>query len=96
MKCKEVKYFEYDGEYFVAHDENELRSFLKDYYGEEPEYEIKLVTGETMLSTFVVESFIYEGLEGSAIFYNTTLAEIYKSFYKESKDFPVQLTYHDN
>lgn len=96
MKCKEVKYFEYDGECFVARDENELRSFLKNYYGEELEYEIELVTGETMLSTFVVESFTYEGLEGSAVFYNATLAEIYKHFYKESKDFPVQLTYHDN
>ena len=88
MKCKQIKYFEYDGEYFVAEDK-ERPEEIAEYVNE--------VSEDIELDNFIVEGLMSLGFSDAvyAEIHNVSLKEIYTLIYQSESELPLQLVYQE-
>nr|DAY41710.1 MAG TPA: hypothetical protein [Caudoviricetes sp.] len=98
MKCKQIKYFEYDGEYFVAEDKESCINLISTTYEIESEEIAKYVnevSENTELDSFVVEGLMSLGFSDSvyAEFHYVSLKEIYTLIYHLEAKLPLQIVY---
>lgn len=100
MKCKQIKYFEYDGEYFVAEDKESCVQYISETIGEKSEeiaeYVVE-VSEDTELDNFLVEGLMSLGFSDAvyAEIHNASLKEIYTLIYKSESELPLQLVYQE-
>lgn len=98
----EVKYFEYDGEYFVARDKESCIQLISECNGEKQEDiagALIEVSKDVEIHKFFIENLESFGFNSStyAEIHNVSLEEIYKIIYKseEEIELPFQLVYQD-
>lgn len=97
----EIKFFEFDGNFYVAYDIDSCIKFIakrEDSYSyEEVHSNVTQVPSNTVISKFVCEEFTFNGMRGTATFYDATLSQIYESLYKDSfSEIPLQIVYDVN
>ena len=97
----EIKFFEFDGNYYVAYDIDSCIKFISkqdDLYAYEDVHQNTTeVPPNTEISKFVCEELTFKGMQGNATFYNATLSQIYEALYKESIiGIPFQVVYNVN
>ena len=97
MKCKQIKYFEYDGEYFVAEDKESCINFIlqgnDDLYYSEIDSVLEKVSPDTLIYSYIIESTEYKGLTCSVNFDVVTLQEIYENLFDKDSDLPLQIVF---
>lgn len=97
----EIKFFEFDGNFYVAYDIDSCIKFIakqEDSYSyEEVHSNVTQVPPNTVIREFVCEEIAFNGMRGTATFYDATLSQIYESLYKDSfSEIPLQIVYDVN
>ena len=97
----EIKSFEFDGNFYVAYDIDSCIEFIANqedsYSYEEVHSNVTQVPPNTVIREFVCEEITFNGMRGTATFYDATLSQIYKSLYKDSfSEIPLQIVYDVN
>lgn len=97
----EIKFFEFDGNFYVAYDIDSCIEFIakqEDSYSyEEVHSNVTQVPPNTVIREFVCEEITFNGMRGTATFYDATLSKIYESLYKDSfSEIPLQIVYDVN
>ena len=95
------KFFEFDGNYYVAYAMDSCIEFIckqEDSYSyEEVHSNVTQVPPNTVIHEFVCEEITFNGMRGTATFYDATLSQIYESLYKDSfSEIPLQIVYDVN
>lgn len=97
----EIRFFEFDGNYYVAYALDSCIEFIckqEDSYSyEEVHQNVIQVPPNTVIREFVCEEITFNGMRGTATFYDATLSQIYESLYKDSfSEIPLQIVYDVN
>lgn len=97
----EIRFFEFDGNYYVAYAMDSCIEFIckqEDSYSyEEVHSNVTQVPPNTVIREFVCEEITFNGMRGTATFYDATLSQIYESLYKDSfSEIPLQIVYDIN
>lgn len=97
----EIRFFEFDGNYYVAYAMDSCIEFIakqEDSYSyEEIHQNVIQVPPNTVIREFVCEEITFNGMRGTATFYDATLSQIYESLYKDSfSEIPLQIVYDVN
>lgn len=97
----EIRFFEFDGNYYVAYAMDSCIEFIckqEDSYSyEEVHSNVTQVPPNTVIREFVCEEITFNGMRGTATFYDATLSQIYESLYKDSfSEIPLQIVYDVN
>lgn len=97
----EIKFFEFDGNFYVAYDIDSCIKFIAKQEDsssyEEVHSNVTQVPPNTVISKFVCEEFTFNGMYGTAEFYDATLSQLYESLYKDSNlGIPSQITFDVN
>ena len=97
MKCKEVEYFRYGDEYYVALNRESCINFIlhqyEDLYYSEIGSALEKVQDDTAIYNYVFENINYKGLNGSIKFDVIKLKEIYVYLYDKDDNLPLQIVY---
>lgn len=97
----EIKFFEFDGNFYVAYDVDSCIEFIakqEDSYSyEEVHSNVTQVPPNTVIREFVCEEITFKDMHGTATFYDATLSQIYEALYKDSiLGIPLQIVYDVN
>lgn len=97
----EIRFFEFDGNFYVTYDIDSCIEFIckqEDSYSyEEVHSNVTQVPPNTVIHEFVCEEITFNGMRGTATFYDATLSQIYESLYKDSfSEIPLQIVYNVN
>lgn len=97
----EIRFFEFDGNFYVAYALDSCIEFIckqEDSYSyEEVHQNVIQVPPNTVIREFVCEEITFNGMRGTATFYDATLSQIYESLYKDSfSEIPLQIVYNVN
>lgn len=94
----EIRFFEFDGNFYVAYAMDSCIEFICKQESscsyEEVCQNIIQVPPDTVISKFVCEDFTFNGMHGTAEFYDATISQLYESLYKDSiLGIPCQITF---